>query len=194
MHAMPLCMAYTHAHGCPSHLGPRSLPPPLPTRLACVMPVCDAHSLPCTCMPCHYAWHAHSEVQRPARPSWWSCRHAAGARSVREANDAGALPEHNFTFAEVAGLSRVPTGSLVHVCAMVVATDSLLSLTTVPRCSQFTHVITTVGRWSTFCRKTDATIICTCYPLASATRASADAVLFLVPRSGRHLQRIFIPG
>ena len=52
---------------------------------------------------------------------------AAGARSVREASDAGALPEHNFTFAEVAGLSLVPTGSLVHVCAMVVASEAVLT-------------------------------------------------------------------
>ena len=52
---------------------------------------------------------------------------AAGARSVREASDAGALPEHNFTFAEVAGLSLVPMGSLVHVCAMVVASEAVVT-------------------------------------------------------------------
>ena len=52
---------------------------------------------------------------------------AAGARSVREASDAGALPEHNFTFAEVAGLSLVPMGSQVHVCAMVVASEAVVT-------------------------------------------------------------------
>ena len=52
---------------------------------------------------------------------------AAGAKAVREVGDDSALPAHNLSFVKIAGLSTVPTGSPVHVCAVVVTSEAVVT-------------------------------------------------------------------